>query len=203
MSQSPEVLESSRAPLGLPQGSVRALLTLFTMAVVLHEMILGRKVDVLWNETLLIALAHYFSRRRYMNIPAEAIPRLQQEGILPAETKPLYLPTGFIRGLIVLAFGATGVYLYREGRLFNPEVLPILGAVGAYVLGIVFGKTAQWIWQPGKSRFMTKFQDMQAMVVLIAVAATAAIYFIHGPAGLPDWLKHSALFLSLYYFGAR
>lgn len=203
MPEVPQAATETRSPLGLPQGSVRALLTLLILSVVLHEMIMGREVDILWNETLLIALAHYFSRRRFMNIPPEAVPRLQQEGLLPPETRPLYLPTGFIRGIIVLAFVGTGFYLYKVGRLFNPEVTPILGAVASYVLGMFINWVLGFIWKPGKSILMEKLQDLQALLVLITLASTAAIFFIHGPAGLPNWLRHVALFLSLYYFGAR
>jgi hypothetical protein len=182
---------------------VRALLTLLILAVVINEMMAGREVDILWNETLLIALAHYFSRRRFLNIPPEAVPRLQKEGILPPETRPLYLPTGVIRALILLAFGASGFFLYKQGRLFDPNVVPIFGAVGAYISGMIIAYFAKSFMKAGTNSLLSRWQDMQAMLVLITVASTAAIFFIHGPSGLPGWLRHAALFLSLYYFGAR
>jgi len=47
-------------PLGLPTGSVRALLTLIVVSVVITQLSLNREVNPLWTETLLIALAHYF-----------------------------------------------------------------------------------------------------------------------------------------------
>lgn len=43
-------------PLGLPTGSVRALLTLIVLAVVVTRTVLRRSPDPLWIETLLIAL---------------------------------------------------------------------------------------------------------------------------------------------------
>ena len=192
-----------RPPLGLPQGSVRALLTLMILGVVINEMMAGRDIDILWNETLLIALAHYFSRRRFLNIPPEVVPRLQKEGLLPPETRPLYLPTGVIRALILLTVGVAGFFLQKQGRLFDPKVLPIFGAVGAYISGMVIAYFAKWVMRPGVNSLLARWQDMQAMLVLITVASTAAIFFIHGPEGLPSWLRHASLFLSLYYFGAR
>ncbi|NDH06880.1 hypothetical protein EBX93_13340 [bacterium] len=203
MSQITDSDNPIRPPLGLPLGSVRALLTLLILAVVINEMMAGREVDILWNETLLIALAHYFSRRRFLNIPPEAVPRLQKEGILPPETRPLYLPTGVIRALILLAFGASGFFLYKQGRLFDPNVVPIFGAVGAYISGMIIAYFAKSFMKAGTNSLLSRWHDMQAMLVLITVASTAAIFFIHGPSGLPGWLRHAALFLSLYYFGAR
>jgi hypothetical protein len=52
-----------RPPLGLPSGSVRALLTFLIVAVVLVQLARGRDVETLWTETMMIALAHYFTSR--------------------------------------------------------------------------------------------------------------------------------------------
>ena len=53
-----------RPPLGLPRGSVRALLTLMIVGVVAAKLIRGLQVELLWTETLMIALAHYFTSRQ-------------------------------------------------------------------------------------------------------------------------------------------
>ena len=44
-----------RPPLGLPVGSVRALLTLLTVGVVTRSVALGRELDVLWKKAGLLA----------------------------------------------------------------------------------------------------------------------------------------------------
>src|SRR5262249_36360605 len=61
LSTSPE----RRPPLGLPNGSVRALLTLLIVAVVFVQVARGHQIEALWTETLMIALAHYFTSRRF------------------------------------------------------------------------------------------------------------------------------------------
>lgn len=203
MSQITDANDGGRSPLSLPNGSVRALLTLLILGVVINEMLIGRDIDILWSQTLVIALAHYFSRRRFLNIPTEAVPRLQKEGLLPPETRPLYLPTGCIRALIFISLAITGYFLYRQGRLFDPKVIPTFGTLGAYISGMIIGYFSKWFLKPGPNSLFNRWQDMQAMLVLITVASTAAIFFIHGPEGLPSWLRHASLFLSLYYFGAR
>src|SRR6187549_3903244 len=91
-------------PLGLPVGSVRAMLTLFIVAVVTVSVARGQDLDLIWTETLLIAMAHYFTSRRFVALPPEVLKRIQKEGILDHEKQPLYLPRHSIRFLILAAF---------------------------------------------------------------------------------------------------
>jgi hypothetical protein len=77
-----------RPPLGLPSGSVRALLTLLIVAVVVVQVVRGREVEPLWTETLMIALAHYFTSRRFINLAPDVMRRLEAEQCPPIETTP-------------------------------------------------------------------------------------------------------------------
>lgn len=43
-------------PLGLPTGSIRALLTLLIVGVVIVQVVRGQEIELLWAETLMIAL---------------------------------------------------------------------------------------------------------------------------------------------------
>ena len=72
-------------PLGLPIGSVRALLTIIVMTVVMTRLVRDLPVDVLWIQTLLIALAHYFTSRRFVTLPPDVIARLEQDGVIERE----------------------------------------------------------------------------------------------------------------------
>lgn len=64
-------------PLGQPVGSVRALLTLFIIAVVTMSVAKGRDLYILWIETLLISLAQYFTSRRFIDLPPRPADRTQ------------------------------------------------------------------------------------------------------------------------------
>src|SRR5262245_17810489 len=90
----PETTENpaARPPLGLPTGSVRALLTLLIVAVVVCETVRGRPVTELWSETLLIALAHYFTSRRFVGLSPQVLGQLERAGHIPQESNPLFLP---------------------------------------------------------------------------------------------------------------
>jgi hypothetical protein len=53
---------------------VRALLTLLIVAVVLVQVARGREVEPLWTETLMIALAHYFTSRPFLRLSPDFCP---------------------------------------------------------------------------------------------------------------------------------
>jgi hypothetical protein len=193
----------ARPPFGLPTGSVRAILTLLILAVVVHEVVLGRQVAVIWTETLVIALAYYFTYRRFASLPREVIIRLEREGALPRESNPLWLPRHTIRILIILTIGALGAYLYREKRLLEPQVITIFGTALCYLLGVFIGGVTSW-WSKGHKSLGTHFwEDIKAGVVLLTVGATASLHFLGRPDMVPHWLETTTVGLVLFYFGSR
>jgi hypothetical protein len=49
----------THTPLGLPIGSIRALLTLLIVAVVIVQVVRQQEVEMLWTETLMIAVRQF------------------------------------------------------------------------------------------------------------------------------------------------
>jgi hypothetical protein len=181
-----------RPPLGLPGGSVRALLTLLIVAVVVVQTARGQEVELLWTETLMIALAHYFTSRRLLNLSPDLIRQLTAAGQLEAESQPLHLPRHSIRALILLAFVGLAVYLFQHGRLGQPQAVSLLCVVGAYSLGILSrAKTG-----PG-------WEDLKAGVVLAVMFFAASVYLLGRPDLMPAALRSLTLALALFYFGSR
>jgi hypothetical protein len=181
-----------RPPLGLPRGSVRALLTLLIVAVVIVQLARGHDVELLWTETLMIALAHYFTARRFIRLSPEIIRRLTEEGQLEAEPRPLYLPRFSIRIILVVAFIGLAVYLYRQDRLFQSQAMSILGVVFAYLLGIV-----------ARMRSVRGWEDLKAAVVLLVLLATAVPSLLGRSDLVPRQVRDVTLGLVLFYFGSR
>lgn len=187
-------------PLGLPSGSVRALLTLITVAVVVSNLAHGVKPDALWIGTLLVALAHYFASRRAVVLPPDVIARLESEGVLRRERNPLFLPRHSIRAIIVLAFAGLAVYLYREGKLLEPAPLSVLGIVSAYLLGALVRGVTGWL---NRRRTQSRFWgDARATIVLVAMVLAAIPELLQVPVPIPH-LHEIALYLMLFYFGSR
>ncbi len=199
----PEGSPKDWPPLGLPAGSVRALLTLTIVAVVVSKLAQKRELDILWIETLLIALAHYFTSRRFVALPPAVVKRLEQEGVIDKEQHPLFLPRHTIRTLILAAFAGLAIYLYREQRLFEPRELSLLGIVAAYVLGAVVRGISGWIgrWRSGRPSRL--WGDAKAVVVLSAIALVAVPEFLDSGHLLPPEAHKVALGLVLFYFGSR
>ena len=99
MGENTDQPRQSRPPLGLPSGSVRALLTLLIVAVVLVQVARGRDVEPLWTETLMIALAHYFTSRRFLRLTPEVIRR--QDDSCPRCVPTCPVSMNAIRSLVV------------------------------------------------------------------------------------------------------
>ena len=192
-----------RSPLGLPSGSIRALLTLVIVAVVAAEVARGRAVATLWTETLMIALAHYFSTRRFIQLPADAARRLEEEGLLEREANPLYIPRHSIRTIVVATFMGLAVYLYQQGRLFEPGALSILGTVSAYFIGVIVRGASMW-WTKGRTTLVShRWDDAKAVVVMAVMAVTAGAFLLDRHDLIPVPARHATLGLVLFYFGSR
>jgi hypothetical protein len=63
----------------------------------------GQEVELLWIETLMMALAHYFTSRRAINLPTDVIRRLEAEGHVETEANQL---RDITLGLTVFYFGS-------------------------------------------------------------------------------------------------
>ncbi len=184
--------EAAKPPLGLPSGSVRAILTFLIVAVVITQIVRGQQVELLWAETLMIALAHYFTTRRLLNLSPDLIRRLTDEGHIQQESRPLYLPRHSVRVILVGSFIGLGWYLYEHNRLMEPQSLSILGVVFAYFLGMIV-----------RLKKVSGWEDLKAAVVVLALLGTAASNFINQADQLPACVQHITLGMVLFYFGSR
>ena len=195
--------------LGLPSGSIRAILTLMTVGFITIQTARGERVGLLWFESLMIVLAHYFASRRLVQMSPELRARLTSEGVLEAEPNPLYLPRHSLRLLIISAFVALAVYLWSNGRLLDPVAVPIFIAVGSYFLGIAFHSIMAW-WRKGKglgraSGGVSWFDDIRAAFTLGAMALVIILHLFGWQTYVPhaDKLEALPLALMLFYFGSR
>jgi len=188
----PSAPARARHPLGLPAGSVRALLTLLVVAVVVMQVARGHEVELLWTETLMIALAHYFTSRRFISLSPEVVRRLTAEGSIDTEGQPLGLPKNSIRAMIILAFLGLTAYLLHEGRLLQSQAVPLLGVVFAYLVGIM-----------ARAKTFRGWEDLKAGVVIAVMLYAAASYFFDAPQMLPPAARNAVLALALFYYGSR
>lgn len=195
--------------LGLPSGSIRAILTLMTVGFIVVQTARGEAVGLLWFESLMIVLAHYFASRRLVQMSPDVRAKLTREGVLEAEPNPLYLPRHSLRALIIAAFASLAVYLWRQDRLLDPVALPIFVAVGSYFLGIAAHSVSAW-WRrrkgaPQSNGAATRFDDIKAICTLAAMAVIIVLQVFGWQAQVPlaDKFEALPLALMLFYFGSR
>jgi hypothetical protein len=197
---------NNRPPLGLPPGSVRALLCLMIVAFLVIQTARGVRVDVVWSEALMIMLAHYFTTRRFVPLSNDLRARLEASGEIEPDESPLYLPKHSVRILLIAAFAGLASYLYEHGRLFEPQSLSLLVSVGAYLLGItVRGCLAWWSHHTGLSA-PEWWVDLKAISTLLIVLVAILLQLVgaremHGVD--TSRLQDFSLGLVLYYFGSR
>ena len=190
-------------PLGLPTGSVRALLTLIVVAVVVTKMVFHHFPNSIWIETLLIALAHYFTSRRFVSLSPEVMRRLEDDGAIDRERHPLYLPKNTIRFAIIAAFVGLGIHLYREGRLLDEKTIALLSMVFAYLLGAIVGGISNWFHRRRSQPASGTWGDIKALIVLAAILLVAIVELLDQGAMLDPLVERIALGLTLFYFGSR
>lgn len=186
-------------PLGMPEGSVRAILALTIVGIVLFQLQVGGRVSPMLSETLMIVLAHYFASRRNLKIPPDLEAKLAAEQ--PPEERPLWLPRGSVRLLILIFFFITVFMMLMQGRLSDPEVASTVALIFAYLGGV----SLRWIFsrkkpKPEKKARFSIWPHFQALLVLIACLFMILIVLGGDP---PIFLEQVLLVFILFYFGLR
>jgi hypothetical protein len=200
--------DPERHPLRLPRGSIRALLTWLILGIVAWDVTRpvpdgdhGKQLDVLWSECLIIALAGYFTSRRFVSLPPDVLAKLEMEGVLARDRSVFHGP--LMRLLLVAAFAALGYYLYRHGRLLESKATQVLGLASAFLMGAVTRPILAWLFKGGGKRWGDLWEDAKAISALLAVLACGVIQVADGPAALPEWATSLTVWLVLFYFGSR
>jgi hypothetical protein len=198
-----------RHALGLPAGSVRAILALMVIGIIWTILLLPDKqpIPAYLIYLLFLILGHFFAAHG-TSIASASSP----------EPSPLYLPGGFIRALIVLGFVAVvGFEYYRDSEalmkqfadsvegLKEQPYLPLL-LLGGFFVGVFMS------FLVGHKHPPYWFQDVQAWFALLAVIGLfidLLIKVVINPSlaadqrlTLPHWEGALSAIVALY-FGAR
>lgn len=191
--------DRSVRPLGLPSGSIRAILALTLVGLVCYQTALGRETGLLLSEALMIVLAHYFAARRVVALPPDIERELEHRGTLVREANPLWLPRGTVRLVILVAFGLLAMLLAVEGRLLDPVTIGSVGLIFAFLLGVVL----RWLRRGGPRRTRpvraSVWMHIKAALVLATCAVIVVITLADGTAPFENLL----LAFVLFYFGSR
>ena len=146
--------------LGLPSGSIRALLAILIFATVWCSILVQptREIPDYLGDLLFIIMGHYFAaRRRAAEEPEPGPP-------------PLFLPRGSVRLLLLAGSVLVAVLLFQRGQLTavdrNPGVVTLL-LVSGFLLGVALNAVAAW-WKDRGHRTPRFLEDLRAIVSLVA-----------------------------------
>jgi len=184
--------------LGLPAGSVRALLALGVDGTVSGLIIRdpAKPLPDHLESLLFVVIGHYFAARgQAVTNPDNGPP-------------PLFLPRGSVRLLLIAALVTVGVLVFRQDGIQALRGLFTLILAFAFLLGLLLARIARWVARrrTSPSRW---FADLQAIVGLSAIGALALQVFIGvfpGPEslGLGNLgVEQGLAGLIGFYFGAR
>jgi hypothetical protein len=157
--------------LGLPAGSVRALLAVLIFATTWGLLVWkpAEEIPDYLGDLLFIIMGHYFASRRRRETGDEPGP------------PPLYLPRGSIRLILVAGCLAVAGVLYRRGDLTaldrNRGVVTLL-LVGGFLIGVMLNAVTSWWNDRGHSRHRI-FEDLRALVSIGAGVALVALIWNH------------------------
>jgi hypothetical protein len=199
-----------RHPLGLPPGSVRAILSLTVLGLFWALLLLPQEksagIPVYLYYLMFLIVGYYFAVRGHT--PDDELYK-----------PPLYLPRGIIRFLIVVgSIAVLGWGFYKDPNLMEKlrpdmEAQPYLPVVllGAFFLGVVVSRVSNALLR-GPAGLPAWYQDVQAWVSLLAVLGLAVEVLIQlliyphvepeHRVDLPYWQAILTGIIA-FYFGAR
>ena len=194
---------SAVPPLNLPVGSVRALITLAVLGTVWAQLVRSIPVNDVLQNTLLLVLGYFFGTHATGTMaPADGLARKLDGEDDPHS--PLYLPSGTIRLLIVVGFGAVAFKLFQDGKVHSEQDLPPVFTLVASFLGggaskIGFRRMASMIAQS----FLNKVGHAMALTTLGVVLAYCGAIALGHEADLPAKFATGFMAIVGFYLGRR
>ena len=181
-------------PLYLPKGSVRALVTLLLAVSCWILVFRSTPVPAYLFSLLLTIIGYYFGFRQKVKAAESRI-----YDAMARAKEPLFMPPGFIRFVLIAGFCASGVWLWRRGRLGELHHLEFFAMLAGLVVGYLYARLMRPVRE---SSLYLLLNHLKGLVVLASAFALCAL-LLCGAA--PD-RQHVALSLSClvtFYFGSR
>ena len=190
-----DLAEAERVhPLWLPRGSIRALVTLSLAGLAWAQAFQGRDIPPFLLGLLLALIGYYFGTRREV--------RGNESGIYDVDDvqeRPLFLPPGSIRMLLIAGFLATAVYLLAVGGLPSRDYQEFFLILAGLVLGFIFRRRIARM-----DGLMAYNMVKHAKAIAVVLTTAALVYLVqlelhHTLYPLPMLLGS----LVSFYFGSR
>ena len=185
--------KSGAQPLGLPKGSIRALVSLAMAGAGAAVVYAGRDVPGPLASLLLTIIGFYFGFRTKASTLSDRVydPTARRE-------LPLYLPSGVIRTVLIVLCLAMAVMLHERQRLLSIEThLELFAILAGLVVGHYFKKVFRG------ARGGPALGHVKALLVLLMAGVLAWLFVSGRHVDLPDRLVTGLCATISFYFGSR
>lgn len=191
-------LRQTTQPLGLPSGSVRAVIALTLCASLWYQVLVGGTIEPILVESALLVVGFYFGVRSGTGPPISpsTMERVRQ---------PLFLPRGSIRVVLLLGFFGVIAYMWYQNRAFPEAFILILEVLASYVIGYVLSVIIARRQRAGKrpSRAMAVFRNVNALLAMTACGYLCGTLLFGWPKFMPEYTGNALAWIVAYYFGSR
>jgi hypothetical protein len=177
---------------------VRALLALLLSATLWYLIYQGRVLPGYLADTAYLGVAFYFGARTSDEEKPPERPRRQ----------PLFLPKGFVRGIIVAGFLGLYAFLWftDRARLEEPgfeTVTAIFDLLVGYVAGVLVSAVVRAGARQARSGTLALFGHLRALLALVGVAFLCLTAITGEDAVVPPIYLTLLHVLVAFYFGSR
>ena len=178
-------------PLGLPPGSVRALLMIMLTMTVWYLVVLERIVPEYLADTAFLAIVFYFGERSV------------SEGTSTTRRQPLFMPRGVVRGAVVVGFFIIYAYQWLSGRQIPPFLTSIVDILAGYTAGVAVSLAIRASSRNAKPGILSAFGHARALFTLLGVGILCAIAITGRDAMVPPVFLTILDLMVAFYFGSR
>ena len=192
-----------RGPLGIPPGSVRALLALCVVFVSCWLMVQGDEPPLAVSEALFTALGYYFATRARVGLSKDELRERQEEFGEEAELRPLFLPRGSIRVIILISFVAVAACVVSRWGCAKVATCTTLLLVLAFFAGQALKYLVLWLRPRRKQHRIGLFEHVKAAIGILVAAAFVAMYVSGYYRAASPRLHKVFLGFIIFYFGSR
>ncbi|MFG0252826.1 MAG: hypothetical protein ACF8NJ_08140 [Phycisphaerales bacterium JB038] len=184
-------------PLGLPRGSIRALIALLLAATAWLLIFLGRDLPLDLFTLILTIIGYYFGYRTKAKDAGDRY--LDPESV---SERPLYLPSGTIRFILIVGFGLAALVLARRHGFELRQNVQFFLILAGLVLGHLF---ARFMGRIELTRLHTVIRHVKGVLGLLATL-TLVVLFALGldlHESIPPLAVTLLASVVSFYFGAR
>ena len=197
------VKQSMNGPLGIPRGSVRAILALNLVYVACMLMVRGEALPLALSEALFAALAYYFAARSRVTLTEKEFQERLDEFGEDADVRPLYLPRGSIRAVIILAFVGVATYIVMIRGWRDLAESTTLLLVVAFFAGQALKVLLAWLREGQPRGDVTLLEHVKAAIG-VAVGVAFLVLYTTGMYRQADARVHKLMLgFVVFYFGSR